>query len=322
MAYSFLLLVSRTSLPDVAELGSILRNANLPLEIKERWNWKKDSGWLPMLWRNVDSGCEIELSKLSKKEAAVAKKAGHAGFDTAITITTRGWESLQCGVCFGAALAVATSGCISEGEDEYIAHDAAMQWARESIIAANEQAQLDKERDAAMTEAQPSGNIASNFEAALASLSGSEVRVLFMPMNHLAVVLKDGRRISGSAWRVVAKDGTERTTNRYASIRTRQARLMSRADDAKIEKELAALDEQLEEAAALDANDASCAINEINTWPDIIRIKSVNWIRPNTMEVTFDAGPVITFVGGLFGEVTCSLPPLRYGITDEGPRLV
>jgi len=321
MAYTFLVLVSRGSLPEIAELGSVLRKAKLPLEIKEPWSWKKDSGWLPMTWRKADSGCEVELQKLSKKDAAAAAKAGHSGFDTAVAITTRGWESMQAGVCFGAGLAIAASGCISDDEDSYIGHDVAMRWAKKSLAEADKHAKLAKEQEAARAQAQGSGNMEAGLETALSGLAGAEVKQLLFMLNQLGIVLKDGRRVSGSAWRVVAKDGTAHAQNRYSTIRTRQARLMGGPGGAKIEKELGALEKQLEQAESLDEQGSSGAQKEIKAWPDAIRIQSAAWVRPNVITVVFDTGTSIEFAGGMFGETTCVFPPLRYDVSDEGPRL-
>jgi len=119
-------------------LAGILAKAKVPLSFPEEWSWKDQSGWLPMLWRKEESGCEVELEKLSKKEAAAAREAGYLGFDSAIVLTMRGgWDSFQSGAAFGAAIAIATGGCLTEEEGKYISHDAALKWAKQSIAASD-----------------------------------------------------------------------------------------------------------------------------------------------------------------------------------------
>ena len=325
MAYTFQVLIVRKYLPDMDTLSTILRKAKLPLRLEHPWVWDNDSGWLPMHWRKTESGCEVELEKLTKKEATAAKKAGYSGFDSAVTITTRGWDSLKAGVAFAASLAVASSGCITEDEGEYINAGAAINWAKTVIADADKQQTLEVEWDKAREQAQSAGNIGDELERQLAGLSGAKVKQMHFMFDRLGIRLETGETIHGSAWRIITQDGNLYAQDRYASLRTKQIRLMAAsAEPPSTEQEnaQAQLDKEIESASKLDEKEAYQAQKEIESWPENIQIVSVIWDRPNRIKVAFDNVSTCLFTGGILGEITCSFPPIRYAITDNEVRLV
>ncbi|RTL40270.1 MAG: hypothetical protein EKK53_15830 [Burkholderiales bacterium] len=323
MAYTFLVLASRDALPTAADLNDLLARERLPAVIETGSAWAQAQGWLPMTWREAASGCEVELSKLSKRDAAAAAAVGQAGCNVAVAITSRGWDSLQCAVCFAAALAVSASGCISEEDEPLIPPDAAWRWARETVSTADDHRQREQAHEAATAAALAEGGVEARFSAALAALAGREVQAFgSMLMSHLSVSVAAGPVVAGAAWQVRAEDGTVHANNRHSALRTRQARLLPVADTADGRRELAALEKQLAAAARQDEQGAKRGLAEVQRWPAGLKITSATWQAPNQLTLQFANGAAITFTGGLFGEVSCSLPPQRYRISDEGPRLV
>lgn len=319
MAHTFWVLATRDSLPTPTKIKNAFAKAKLPVTFVGRWDWGT-SGWLPMYWRKTETGCEVELEKLTKREAAAAKKAGHAGADVKIVITIRGWDSLKVGVSFGAIAAQLSHGCITESDDEYIAANKSLKWAKDSIADADKQSRLEKAQDKANKSAQ-AGRIDEQLESALSVLSGHKVKDIRFGMSVLGVVMTNGARFSGSAWRVIGQDGKRHTQDRYASIRSLQlALLWGTASAAKI-KQAQSLDKLLDQAGTEDAEGAASAQAEVKAWPSNLELKSVSWQQPNVISLLFDAGMSIEFVGGKFGDVTCSMPPLTFAIGSEGARV-
>lgn len=325
MAYTFQVLVPRQSLPEMAQLAAILRKAKLPLRLSHPWDWDKDSGWLPMHWRKSESGCEVELDKLSKQESMAAKKAGYPNLDSVLTIATRGWESLQCGAAFAACLAVNGSGCITETDGEYIAPEAALKWAKTAIKEADKQQQIEIDRNKTSDQLRLAGNIEDELASRLAALSGAKVKHIRFMMDRLGIHLETGQMIHGSAWRIIAPDGSCFAQDRYASLRTKQLRLMAATSEpltAEQEKNLALLDKDAKKAGALDGKDAALAVKMVQGWPENLHIASVTWEPPNQIKVSLDTGVSCLFTGGIMGEISCSFPPIRFAINDEEAKLV
>jgi hypothetical protein len=319
MAHTFWLLANRESLPTAARIKNAFVKAKLPVAFVGRWDWST-GGWLPMHWRKTETGCEVELEKLTKKEIAAARKAGCLGVDAKVVITIRGWDSLKVGVAFAAIVAQLSHGCVSESDNEYVAAEKALKWAKDAIADADKQARLEKVQDKAREIAQ-AASTDEQLQSALSAMSGLNVKDIRFGMSVLGVVMTNGARISGSAWRVIDRDGKCHAQDRYASIRSRQMDLLSGTASAAKTKQARALDELLEKAGSEDAAEAISAQAEVATWSKNLRIKSASWQQPNWIRLLFDEGMSIEFVGGMFGEVTCSVPPLTFAIGRDGARL-
>jgi hypothetical protein len=322
MSYSFWVLAARDALPDPAQIAAVLAKARLPLRFGEPWSWADQQGWLPARWRKAESGFELDLEPLDRKEAAAAERAGHPRYDTGIVVTMRGADSIQAGLAFGAALAVACGGCITEAEYEYVPHTDALRWARKGIADSVKQEKLDAEREQAVAEARAAGGVEAQLEAALAAMGGQKVTQFVAMMGQLGVLLAGGQRLSGSSWRVTARDGQRHDQSRYATLRSRQFAILAAGEQTPERlQEMQALEAQLADAEALDGKDGTAAQRELGTWPRGTVLQAASWQRPGVIRLQFEGGMQIEFVGGTFGEISCHVPPLRYNITGEGPAL-
>lgn len=324
MAYSFLVLVTRAALPEPAQIAAVLAKAKLPLRFEQPWNWAGQQGWLPLRWRKLESGFELDIEPIEPEEARAAERAGHPRYDTAVVVTMRGAESIQAGLAFGAALAVACGGCITEAEYEYVPHGDALRWARKAIADSVKQLQLqlEAERELAAAEARAAGGVDEQLDAALAAMAGEKATQFAAMMGQLGVVLAGGQRVSGSSWRLTARDGTCYDQSRYAVLRSRQfAILAAGAQTPELLREMQTLEAQLATAESLDAKDGAAAQREIAGWPRGMTLLSAHWQRPNRVLLQFEGGAQVEFVGGTFGEVSCHFPPLSYTVSGDGAAL-
>lgn len=322
MAYSFLVLALREALPQPAQIAAVLAKAKLPLRFDDPWSWADQQGWLPVRWRRLESGFELDVEPLEPLEAITAERAGHPRYDMAVAITMRGADSIQAGLAFGAALAVACGGCITEAEYEYVPHTDALRWAKKGISDSIKQHKQNAEREQAVTEARAAGGMDAQLDAALAAMAATQVTQFLAVMNQLGVVLTGGQRLSGSSWRIVARDGTRYDQSRHAVLRSRQCEILAAgAQTPEQQRELQALEAQLGSAESLDAKDGAAAQRELGTWLRGATLLTASWQRPNCIRLQFEGGGQIEFVGGSFGEISCHVPPLRYTVSGEGVAL-
>jgi hypothetical protein len=326
MAHSIGILVMRSRLPAPSALLDVLKTYALPLSFSPDWNWTGLSGWLPMIWRGAETGCEVELEKLGKKERTAVTKAGYPEADTAVVLTTRDWPSLQAGSAFAAAIAVAAHGCIDEGEGEYLAHDAALVWARDTVASADAALQREAEAAKAREAIEAGGDIGGAFEAALSALVGRRVSDT-LTFGGMLVVTDGGQRLHGGAWCVLARDGRRLGPMRYAAIRSQQHALLHAWGEAEPspdqQREYETLDAQLAPAAQHDEQDGQAALDELKSWPGPLVIASVKWIRPGTVGIYFAAGGEfgIELVGSTMASVSYASPPLGFVLTEQGVSL-
>lgn len=324
-------MANRKALPSVGDLAAATAGSEFALEIDNDWSWDQHMGWLPMKWRGEESGCEVELAELEAQDAVAAEEAGFPNLDCAIVISTRGWDSLQSGVVFGAVLATIVEGCISEDEDEYLPHTQAMEWARKSVKDADEYQQQEAEADKAKEVAKNAGDLEGQLVNALRSFAGQTAQFIQV-MDSIGVGVPSGQRVSGSNWKLHSGDDCLDNT-RYRSVRARQMDALNRWSKELSEeeweagnltesqqKESEALEAALEKAGELDEKDAEAAVAAIESWPDDIKIEEVRWLPPHTVEVVFSGGDgkrVEFIVGGLLATVTVNVPPLSFDIAEE-----
>jgi hypothetical protein len=326
MADSICILVKRSRLPAPAALHDVLKANALPLSFSPDWKWAGLSGWLPMIWRGAETGCEVELEKLGKKEKTAASKAGYPDLDTAVVLTTRDWPSLQTGSAFAAAIAIAARGCIAEDEGEYLAHDAALAWARDTAASADAALQREAEAAKARAAIEAGGDIDGAFEAALSALVGRRITDT-LTIGGMLVVTDGGQRLHGGAWCVLAQDGRRLGPTRYATIRSQQHALLHAWGDAELtpeqQREYETLDAQLAPATQHDERDGQAALDEIKSWPGPLMIASVKWIRPGTVGIYFAASGEfgIELVGSTMASVSYASPPLGFVLTEQGVSL-
>ena len=140
-------------------------------------------------------------------------------------------------------------------------------------------------------------------------------------MSILGVVLANSAHLSGSAWRVTGRNGRIHDQSRYASIRAQQTALPSDKPSAAQLKKLEDLDMLLEQAGVDDEEASASAQSELKSWPKKLQLQSAAFHRPNLIQLRFEGGMAIEFVGGLLGEVSCSVPPLAFVINGDGVRI-
>ena len=137
MAHSISVLVDGSQLPKIKALAEQLETGPHPITLNTEWDWRDQSGWLPMTWRNRDTGCEVDVEPLSQEESGNAAKEGFPDLDTAVVITSRGWGSLRVAVAFSAAVAVMSGGCVSEDDGDYLSHSSVERWAKDTLNSAD-----------------------------------------------------------------------------------------------------------------------------------------------------------------------------------------
>lgn len=331
MAHSIGVLVQKARLPSPAALLQLAIHHALPIAFDADWQWGKHLGWLPMTWHGKETGCEIESAKLTKKERSGAVKAGFPDVDTQVIITLRGDLSLQAGTAFAALVAVAAEGCLSEDEDEYRHSDTAIEWARQSILAADEQDRLSAQREEARAAAEKSGNVDGLLRRALSELQGRTVSMKRM-LDTIGLQSAKGERISSSTWRI--RDGdTELNRSRYALARVRQLQRYEawqrdltpaqwEAGELTPSQELeqTELEALLEKSGQLDEQDLQHADAVLQNWPNELVIERITLSEPSIVTVVFAGHPAraIEFIGGgLLASVTIVIPPLRFSVQDE-----
>jgi hypothetical protein len=161
------------------------------------------------------------------------------------------------------------------------------------------------------------GNIHDQFDTELAAMAGARVKEIRWTMNVLSVLVENGSRVSGPAWRVTGRNGNLHDQSRYASIRAKQTTLMAKSPSAAQLKDFEALEALLEKAAADDEKGAASAQRELKSWPKNPQIKSAVFERPNLIQLRFDGGMAIEFVGGIVGELSVFTPSHAFVVTDD-----
>ena len=111
-------LLKSDRLPDVKVFAESVRASEFPLEIDTDWDWASHTGWLPMQWNGKESGCEVDFEPLEEDDVGAAAAAGFDGLDSAVVLTTRGWDSLKVANAIAAWLAQHCNAVVSEDEDE------------------------------------------------------------------------------------------------------------------------------------------------------------------------------------------------------------
>jgi hypothetical protein len=289
MSHGVAVYLAASSLPPLAKLQQRLKSADLPLSTSESWDWKIDSGWLPMQWRGVESGFEVELGTLDRGEKQALKRAGHVGFDRVVLVTTRGWQSLQCGVCFAAALAEEVGGVISEEEDDFIAASDAVAWARKSVEDADRAMQSEAERDAAVAELKQTGNVEATFRRMLAERVGQPVAQVQLLSGRLLVLLTDRTRIVGKAWTMRFSPGEALEHGHYDAVRAEQMKVLrSDASEEAKSKQVAALEKKLRSAEGKDHKSSSRAEELVGSWVGATVVALEH--RPGKLLCSLDGG--------------------------------
>jgi len=164
-------------------------------------------------------------------------------------------------------------------------------------------------------------SIHDQFDSELAAMAGARVKEIRWKMNVLSVLLENGSRVSGPAWRVTGRNGKLHDQSRYASIRAKQSALMAKSPSAAQLKEFGALEALLEKAAADDEIGSASSQKELKSWPKNPQINSALFERPNLIQLRFDGGMAIEFVGGILGELSFFTPSRAFVVTDDPTSL-
>jgi hypothetical protein len=320
VAENFAVLSRRERLPDAPTLEAALKKAKLPLRLPEAWSWGADSGWWPMAWRGTESGCEVELEAISRKEKTAAAKAGFPGLDCVVVITVRGWDSLQSGACLCAVLAVESGGCVSPSDGEYMPASAALRWARGVVKEAD--AALSREAQAlvAREAIERSGGAEKSLAAGLAGLEGVSASSLQFMMDRLCLVVDGSARILSAVWQLRSPDGTVLTHGRYAELRDQQMALL-RAENPPVDlkAQLTLLEDALDAAGEADEAVLVRAPTIVSTWTGQ---KVVDCRRDgDRIRVSLENGAQLEFLGRGFSGVSIRLGGVGYSLTNEGVSL-
>ena len=164
-------------------------------------------------------------------------------------------------------------------------------------------------------------NSNNQLDTELSAMAGARVKEIRWKMNVLGVVLENGSIVSGHAWRVAGRDGKLHDQSRYASIRAKQTALLAKSPSAAQLKEIEALEALLAKAAADDEKGSASAQKEFKSWPKKPQINSAVFVRPNLIQLRFDGGMAIEFVGGIVGELRFFTPSGSFDVTADPTSL-
>jgi hypothetical protein len=160
-------------------------------------------------------------------------------------------------------------------------------------------------------------NMQDQFDTELAAMAGARVKDIQWKMNVLSVVLEDGSRVSGPAWRVTGRNGKLHDQSRYAAIRGKQSALLAKSPSKAQLKEIEALEASLAKAAADDEKGSVSAQKELKSWPKNPQLNSAVFERPNLIQLRFEGGMAIEFVGGIVGELSFFTPSGAFDVTAD-----
>lgn len=321
LADTFAVLTKRDRLPEPADLESALRKARLPLRLPESWSWTSDTGWRPMTWRGESSGCEVEIEALSRKDSAAAGRAGFEGLDCAVLITPRGWDSFQSAVCFGAALASETQGCVSEDEGKFLDGKRAFQWARRIVRDSDAAVAREAAQQAAHSALEASGGAHVAFAKELEGLVGSSVSSSQIVMDSIFLVTERAAKIIGPAWKVRTMEGELLEHGRYAALNDAQLEVLSSGEpQLEIDKKLEAIEAELDGAARADEAVLALAARVVPEWMGQ-RISSASYDGARTIRIGLENGVEITFVGRGFSGMTLRFGVLSFNVSVDGLAL-
>lgn len=309
MAHSYWVMFQEKRLPSVAALAEAIAASEFPLRIDTDWEWRSHSGWLPMQWREEESGCEVDFEPLKQSDIDAANVEGYAGLDSVVVITSRGWDSLRIANAFVACLVEMTDGCISEDEGEFLAATDALDWARRGVDAAELGKRDEAERAVANDAVRD--NLDDYLNSILAKLVGLKINeFLLINEDLLAMHTENGPVVNSSAWKLRTADKTYDAT-RFARVKEREYTML---DGDPTPEDLQLLEKELERADELDEEDKSIAFPLLTSMAGDMTIVEARWLPPRIVEVTFstDGKPKLVFGGdGYLSEVT-----VRDGLTE------
>jgi len=329
MSESMWAVADRKALPSINELVDAVTTSEFELALDSDWSWEGQSGWLPIIWRGNESGCEVELSELRKKDAAAISNAGLQGMDCLIEITPRGWDAYQSCVVFGAILATIGKAVITEDMVKFIASSEAIRWAKDSVHHADKYQKIEEEAFKAKNAAITEGQLDQQLIKKLNTFNGQTAQIV-KNMDRIVVAIPSGEWISGANWRLHAGNRCFQCTH-YSMVSAEQLSVLNQLSVAEekgetgdqiklLWKRFETLKNKLENARVLDKEDKQAAAVEIESWPDKITIMEMSWVPPHTVKVEFsnEGERWLEFIGGGNpSSVQLIIPPLNFDIGNE-----
>ena len=329
MAYSMWVLLQNDRLPDVEAFLESVRASEFPLTFDTDWDWASHIGWLPMHWDGEESGCEIEFEILEKDDIDAAVAAGFSALNSAVVLTTSGWDSLKVASAIAACLAAHCDAVVSEDADEYLASDDVLDWARRGIKAAEQgerdEAEQVRERAKASETLPTHEDADTQLFSTLYEFAGSPVSKFMLLGDGLAINLEEGYGIQGRCWRF-RHEGRVYDVTRYRREKKRETDLlMSADDDDDWASQADAMQSDIEAARKLDNADMEGAFEILKSWAGQVSILHAVWASANIIEVTLSSTEeaIIEYsTGSYLASITVRTPDMSIEMHNDEIRVV
>lgn len=320
MPYSVVVFLNRDKLPTARALGSYVEQHGFPLGIPEDWDLLGAKGWVPCLWREQESGCELHESFVEPDEAQQLSNAGYHGLDIAYEVVARSdWHSFCVSVTIAASLAVVGEGFISESESEYHSGEEAIDWAQQAV----KQAEMEMGREAADGTRESLDEADETLEECVNGLRGQSIKEFIRLDEHFGFSTREGQWVYSNAWKIRASNDFEFGSFRYKSLRNRQIELMTTVSPDELEEletELQDMESGLKNAAKLDRRDIEKLVRVLAGWSENLMIKHADLLTENELQVRLCGQESITvsFFGGGMMKLTVRTAKKSFEIGHGG----